>query len=66
VKLLTEKEILRVVGSLVVHCCANKKNVIVAARLYDVANVQFTVEKGGPIELLQQCCQPCGFSAILG
>jgi len=31
-----------VVASLV-HCCA-KKNVIVASRLYDVADVRFTVE----------------------
>jgi len=38
-----EKEILVAVASLV-HCCAIKKNVIVASQLYDVANVQFTVE----------------------
>jgi len=29
-------------------------------------DVQFTVEKEGPLELLQQCCQPCGFPANLG
>jgi len=38
------KEILAVVASLVVHCCAIEKNVIVASQLYDVADVQFTVE----------------------
>jgi len=38
-----EKEILAVVASLV-HCCAIKKNVIVASQLYDVADVQFTEE----------------------
>ena len=30
-------------ASLVVHCCAIKKNVVVASQLYDVANAQFTV-----------------------
>ena len=50
-QLIAEKEILIVVASLV-HC-AIKKNVIVASRLYDVADVQFTVEKEGPLELLQ-------------
>jgi len=35
------------------HCCAVKKNVIVASLLFDVADVQFTVEKEGPLELLQ-------------
>jgi len=49
VQLRTEKEILIVVASLVVHCCA-KKNVIVASRLYDIADVQFTVEKEGPLK----------------
>ena len=44
-QLLAEKEILIVVASLVVHCCAIKKNVTVASRLYDVADVQFTVEQ---------------------
>ena len=39
-----EKEILVAVASLVVHCCAIKKNVIVASQLYDVADVQFSVE----------------------
>jgi len=34
-------------------CCAIKKNGIVASPLYDVADVQFTVEKEGPLELLQ-------------
>jgi len=41
---IAEQEILRVVASLVVHCCAIKKNVIVASKLYNVADVQFTVE----------------------
>jgi len=54
VQLIAEKEILIiVVASLVVHCCAVKKNVIVASRLYDAADVQFTIEKEGPLELLQ-------------
>ena len=48
-----EKEILTVVASIVVHCCTIEKNVIVASQLYDVANVQFTVEKEAPLELLQ-------------
>ena len=51
-QLIAKKEILIVVASLVVHCCAIKKNVIVASQLYDVADVQFTVEKEGPLELL--------------
>ena len=52
VKLTAEKEILIVVVSLVVHCYA-VKNVIVTSQLYDVSDVQFTVEKEGPLELLQ-------------
>ena len=40
---IAEQEILMVVASLVGHCCAIKKNVVVASQLYDVANVQFTV-----------------------
>ena len=36
-----EQEILIVVASLVVHCCAIK-NVLVASQLYDVADVQFS------------------------
>jgi len=50
VQLIVEKEILIVVASLVVHCCAIKKNVTVASQLYDVADVQFTLEEG-PLEL---------------
>ena len=42
-----------VVASLVVNCCAIKKNVIVASQFYDVADVQFTVEKENRLELLQ-------------
>jgi len=34
-----------VVASIVVHCCAIKKNIIVASQLYDVADVQFTVDR---------------------
>jgi len=33
-----------VVCASLVHCCAVKKNVIVASQLYDVADVQFTVD----------------------
>ena len=44
-QLIAEKEILIVVS--LVHCCAIKKNVIVASQLYDVADVQFTAEKEG-------------------
>ena len=40
---IVEQEIFIVVASLVVHCCAIKKKVVVASQLYDVANVQFTV-----------------------
>ena len=40
---IAEQEIFIVVASLVVHCCAIKKNVVIASQLYDVANVQFTV-----------------------
>jgi len=53
VQLIAEKEILMVVASLVVHCCEIKKNVIVTSQLHHVADVQFTVEKEGPLELLQ-------------
>jgi len=53
VQLIAEKDILIVVESLVVHCCPIKKNVIVASRLYDVADVQFIVEKEAPLKLLQ-------------
>jgi len=41
---IAEQEILVVGASLVVHCCAAKKNIVVASQLYDVADVQFTVE----------------------
>ena len=41
---IAEQEILVVCASLVVHCCAIKENVFVASQLYDVADVQFTVE----------------------
>jgi len=44
VQLTAEKEILTVVVSLV-HCCAIKKNVIVASQLCHVADVQFTIKK---------------------
>jgi len=43
VQLIAEKEILIVVASFVVQCCAIKKNVIVATQLYDVADIQFTL-----------------------
>ena len=46
-QVIAEKEILIVVASLAVHCCAIKKNVIVASQLNDVADVQFTVLKKG-------------------
>jgi len=49
VQLIAKKEILIVVSSLVVHCWAIRNNVIVAWQLYDVADVQFTVEKEGPL-----------------
>jgi len=32
---IAEQEILIAVGSLVLHCCAVKKNVIVASQLYE-------------------------------
>ena len=41
-QLIAEKEILIVVASLVVHCCATEKNVIVASQLYDVADVGYS------------------------
>jgi len=41
---IAEKQIWIVVASLVVHCCAIKKNVIFASQLYDVASVQFADE----------------------
>jgi len=50
---IVEQEILVVAVSLVVHCCAVKMNVIVASQLYDVADVQFTIEKEGLLELWQ-------------
>ena len=37
----------------VVHCYAIKNNIIVASQLDDVADVQFTVEKQGPAQILQ-------------
>ena len=49
--LRAEKETYVVVASLVVRCAM--KNVTVASQLYVVADVQFTVEKEGPLELLQ-------------
>jgi len=49
----SRKRKLIVVASLVVHCCAIKKNDIVASQLYDVADAEFTVEKESPLELLQ-------------
>jgi len=42
--LIAKKEILIVVASLVVHCCAVKKNGIVGSQSYGVADVQFAVE----------------------
>jgi len=41
---IAEQEMLIVVASFVVHCCAFKKKVIVASQLHDVADAQFTVE----------------------
>jgi len=41
---IAEQKILVVCAWLVVHLCAIKKNVIVASRLCDVADVQFAVE----------------------
>ena len=52
VQLIAEKRNIDSFASLVVHGCAIK-NVIVASQLYDVVYVQFTVEKQGPLELLQ-------------
>ena len=50
-QLIAQKEILIIiVASLVVHCCAVNKNVIVASRH---TMLPFTVEKDGPLELLQ-------------
>ena len=49
----SRKGTLIVVASLVVHCCAIKKNVVVVSQLYDFADVQFTVEKESPHERLQ-------------
>ena len=40
---IVEQEILIAVASLV-HCCSIKNNVIVAAQLCDVADVQSTVD----------------------
>ena len=40
---IAEQEIL-IVGASLVHCCAAKKNVIAASQLYDVADVQITVD----------------------
>ena len=52
-QLIAENEILTVVASIVVHCCAIKKNVIVASQLYDIVDELFTAEKEDPLELLQ-------------
>jgi len=48
--LIAEQEILIVVASLVIHCCAINK-VIVASLLYDVADVLFTVEETRVVSL---------------
>jgi len=53
VQLIAEKEILIIVVAALVHCCPVKKNVIVASQLYDVADVQLTVEEEGSHEVLQ-------------
>jgi len=50
VQLIVEKEIFIVVASLVVRCCAVKKNVIVASRC---CRCKFTIEKEVSLELLQ-------------
>jgi len=52
VQLIAEKEILIVVA-LLVHCCAIKKNVIVASQLYDVAVVRGGSRGGGAIDPLE-------------
>jgi len=51
VQLISEKEV--GLSIVIVYCCAIKKNVIVESQLYDVADVQFTVEKEGSLQLLQ-------------
>jgi len=51
---IAEHIILRVVASLVVHCCAIEKNIIVASQLYDVADEQFTVLHIGVVESRQR------------
>jgi len=53
VQLIAEKEIFMSCCVTCCSLCAIKKNVIVASQIYDVADVQFTVEKEGPVELLQ-------------
>ena len=40
---IAEQEIFIVVASLVVHCCAIRKNIVVASQLYYAADLQFTV-----------------------
>jgi len=50
----SRKRLLIVVASLLVHCCAINKNVIVASQLYDIADVQFTAEKEGERERKQK------------
>jgi len=42
-----------IVSASLVHFCTIRKNVIVASQLYHVADVQITIEKEGPLELLQ-------------
>ena len=53
-QLIAEKEISTVVASLVVHCCAIKRNVIVASQLHHVAMYSSQYSRGRrPLELLQ-------------
>jgi len=54
---IVEQEILVVCASLV-HFCAVKKNVIVASQLYDVADVQFTVDWVESLSLVESTVDP--------
>jgi len=41
---IAEQEILVLFASLVIHCCAVRRTLLLHTQLYDVADVQFTAE----------------------
>jgi len=52
-----EQEILLIVASLVAHCCAIKKNVIVASQLAYTTLLMCTSQWSGLSTRVARCCQ---------